>query len=142
MVQNIEKGKVKPYSTSSLKYFKPAEQEPLMDKFQKWGEKNPKGKAAVQILDPTGITSHKDAKKTWNDGKLNGDDAMAALSVVPVLGKLAKLGKLEKASSTYVKSQKVLKVTRVANKVSDVNDATIIADSSKKTLNNAKNFIK
>jgi hypothetical protein len=126
MAENLEKTKLKSSSTlNSLKVWKDP-RTTLMQDFQKWGEKNPKKKALIQILDPTGKTSHEDAKKAWSDGKLNSEDAMAALSVIPVFGKLAKLGKLEKATSSYLKTQKILKGTRAANKVSDAGDATTI----------------
>ena len=86
-------------------------------------------KAAGQLLDPTGVSSYGDVKKTWNDGKTDFNDVAETVGALPIIGKL---GKLFKAGQSV---NKVVKAAQTANKInnvtSKVNKASKIANQEK-----------
>jgi hypothetical protein len=88
-------------------------------------------KATGQLLDPTGVSSYNDVKKTWNDGKNDYNDALELVGALPIIGKIPKFFKLAKATSVldkvYNAGSKINKVT------SKVNTASRLANQEKLT---------
>ena len=80
-------------------------------------------KAAVQLADPTGVSSYSDTRKAWTDKKLNYKDVVEPIGAIPLIGKIPKLAKaglnLVKGVSTATKvnrvTSKVNKASRLAN---------------------------
>ena len=91
--------------------------------FEKFGEKHPYIKAAVQILDPTGVSSYGDVKKAWNDGKTDYNDVLEPIGALPAIGKIGKLIKGAKIGTDFLKEYKASKILRTANKVGDASTA-------------------
>jgi len=91
--------------------------------FEKFSEKHPYIKAAVQILDPTGVSSYGDVKKAWNDGEFNSSDIIEPMGALPVLGKFGKIIKGAKIGSDYLKVSKLSKAVKTANRVGDISTA-------------------
>jgi hypothetical protein len=76
------------------------------------------GKAVGQLVDPTGVSSYGDVKKTWNDGKTDYNDIVEPIGALPVIGKIPKL---IKSGFRLAKSlSAVEKVAKAANKVNKV----------------------
>lgn len=109
-----------PYVKSRMK----AKQSPSQaTSFEEFGKKHPYIKAAVQILDPTGISSHGDVKKAWNDGEFNSSDIIEPMGALPVLGKFGKMIKGAKVGTDYLKVSKLSKAVKTANRVGDASTA-------------------
>ena len=117
-----------PYTSSRIKNAK-AKKEPGYEKssgaqsFEDFGNKHPIIKAAVQIADPSGVSSYGDVKKAWNDGKTDYSDIVEPLSALPVLGKIGKTIKGLKIGTDIFKEFKASKALRTVNKITDVYDA-------------------
>jgi hypothetical protein len=126
--QSPIKQKEDPYVSSRIKNAK-AQKEPGYKKssgamsFEEYGNKHPIIKAAVQIADPTGISSYGDVKKAWNDNKTNYSDIVEPLSALPVIGKIGKTIKGLKIGTDIFKEFKASKALRVVNKTTDAYDA-------------------
>jgi hypothetical protein len=87
--------------------------------FEEYGNKNPIVKAAIQLMDPTGISSHGDVKKAWNDKKFNSDDIIEPLSALPVVGRIPKsITSALKVTKGVIKATKLAKIANEINKVS------------------------
>jgi len=116
--------KTDPYIESRLKN-KEAKKSPEYKKtsgsmsFEEYGNKHPLVKAAVQIMDPSGITSHGDVKKAWNDGKTDYNDVLEPIGALPVIGKIGKTIKGMKIGTDIFKEFKASKALRAANKTGD-----------------------
>lgn len=109
-----------PYVKSRLK----AKQSPSQaTSFEEFGKKHPYIKAAVQILDPTGISSHGDVKKAWKDGKFDSSDIIEPMGAIPVLGKFGKIIKGAKIGTDYLKVSKLSKAVKAANRIGDASTA-------------------
>lgn len=90
------------------------------DKVSQDLDADPIVKSAIQIIDPTGVSSYGDVKKAWSDNKFNGSDIIEPLGALPVIGKFGKLIKGAKIGSDYLKVSKASKVLSTVNKASDV----------------------
>ena len=97
------------------------------------GKKYPVAKAVVQLMDPTGVTSHDDVKKVWNDKKTTVDDFIEPLSALPVIGKIPKAigGALKIAKSFGT-------VTRAAEAAGKINKVTSNVNKAGKMINEGK----
>ena len=94
---------------------------------------HPMAKAAVQIADPTGVSSYRDVNKAWSDKKFTADDILEPIGAIPVVGKFGKMAiNLSKAvrGSRIFKEAKASKAIRGANKASDVQTGASAAASS------------
>lgn len=83
---------------------------------------HPMEKAAVQIADPTGISSYRDVNKAWSDKKFTVDDIIEPIGAIPVVGKFGKWAiNLSKTTrgARVLKEAKASKAIRLANKASD-----------------------
>jgi hypothetical protein len=116
----------KKYSANSLRL--PAAK-PASNYIKELGDKYPIAKSVVQFVDPTGVTSHDDVKKAWNDGKTNSDDILEPLGAIPLIGKIPKVIKAIKGISN---------VTRAAKIGSDVNRFTSKVNKTGKFINAEK----
>ena len=96
---------------------------------QDWEKENPVVKAAVQLVDPTGVSSYGDVKKAWNDGKKDYNDVLEPIGALPLIGKLPKVFKLAKSLST---------ATRVAQAGSKINKVTSKVNTANKIANQEK----
>ncbi len=86
-------------------------------------------KATGQLLDPSGVTSYGDVKKTWNDGKTDYNDVLEPVGALPLIGKIPKFFSLAKKLSTaekiYAAGSKINKAT------SKINTASKLANQEK-----------
>jgi hypothetical protein len=119
-----------PYITSRLKA---KSQKGTSTSFEDYGNKHPIIKAAVQLADPTGITSHGDVKKAWNDNKIDYKDVTEPLGAIPLIGKIPKVVKtglnLAKSIST---------ISKIAKAGSDINKVTSKVNKASKIANQEK----
>lgn len=84
-----------------------------------WMDKHPVVKSAIQIADPTGITSYPDVKKAWSDNKFDSSDIIEPLGALPVVGKFGKLIKGAKIGTDYLKVSKLSKALKTVDDLSD-----------------------
>ena len=102
-------------------------------------DKHPFQKAAIQIADPTGVSSYSDVKKAWSDKKFDKKDVLEPLGALPVLGGAIK---------TVVKGLQLAKSTKaaitglgalsVANRVGQVTTAGDALESKESPLRKQK----
>lgn len=112
-----EKGVKDPYIESRIKAKSNGSK---AQSFKEWGDKNPVKKAIVQLIDPTGASSHGDVKKAWNDKKINSDDIIAPLSAIPVVGRIPKMiGKGLKLATTMKIANTAQKINKVTSKTNN-----------------------
>ena len=96
---------------------------------QDWDRQSSTEKAAIQLLDPTGVSSYPDIKREWSNGKTTTGDFTAALGAIPVVGKVGKLLKGAEVVS------KALSVTNKATEVaSDFDKGRKLVGAINKTI--------
>ena len=102
-------------------------------------EKHPFQKAAIQLLDPTGVSSYDDVKTAWSDKKFDQKDILEPLGALPVLGGVAKTAVkgLQLAKSTK-NTITALGALSVANRVGDVNSVGDALESKESPLRKQK----
>jgi hypothetical protein len=98
-----------------------------------WMDRHPVVKSAIQIVDPTGISSHGDVKKAWNDKKFDSSDIIEPLGALPVVGKFGKLIKGAKIGTDYLKVSKLSKALRSVDNLSDIKTASSTPINQKKS---------
>jgi hypothetical protein len=94
---------------------------------------HPMAKAAVQIVDPTGVSSYRDVNKAWSDKKFTADDIIEPIGAIPVVGKFGKMAiNLSKAvrGAKVFKEAKASKAIRGTRKASDAQTAAGAASTS------------
>jgi len=96
-------------------------------------DRHPIVKSAVQVLDPTGVSSYGDVKKAWSDNQFNADDIIEPLGALPVVGKFGRLIKGAKIGSDYLKVSKLSKALKTIDNVSDTNTALNTPINQKKS---------
>ena len=62
----------------------------------------------IEIIDPTGLTSWDDVKRSYDDTGLSGETALEVLGALPILGKAGKLAKAGIHLKKYKGLDKVL----------------------------------
>ena len=98
-----------------------------------WMDRHPVVKSAVQIADPTGVSSYSDVKKAWSDNQFNADDIVEPLGALPIVGKFGKLIKGAKIGSDYLKVSKLSKALKTIDNASDTNTALNTPVNQKKS---------
>lgn len=81
---------------------------------------HPLAKTGVQILDPTGVSSYRDVRRVWNDGKSDENDILEPLGALPAVGAFGKVIKGLKVNTDIFKEYKASKALRKVNKFSDI----------------------
>lgn len=101
-----------PWLRNTLKFMK------RMPKFQEGGEPDSLGENILEWVDPTGISSWDDVRRSYNDPNAAWwETGLEMAGAIPVFGKLGKAGKAVKAAATAGKATKASKVANVAKKV-------------------------
>ena len=122
----LEQGNKKKYSADNLKL---PGQKPASNYLTELGNKYPIAKSVVQFIDPSGVSSHDDVKKAWNDGKIDSDDVLEPAGAIPLIGKIPKVIKGVKG---IVNTFRAIKVGNQVNKVtSKVNKASRFVNAEK-----------
>jgi hypothetical protein len=90
-----------------------------------WMDRHPIVKSAVQILDPTGVSSYDDVKKAWGDNKFDSADILEPIGAIPVIGKAEKVlyKGFKLAKNTAKNAVDIYKASKVANRVGNANSA-------------------
>jgi hypothetical protein len=105
------------------------------------------GKSVVQLLDPTGISSYGDVKKTWNDGRTDWNDVVEPLGALPIIGKFGKIAKGVRTANRFIRTaetaDKANKVITGVNKASKfANQDKVVEAVGKTVLNQKKSPVK